>query len=254
MIVVGDTSLEEIVPLLESFFSNWASNEIPQKSIPPVELPESSRIILVDRPGSEQSIIIGGQVVFAKSDERELALQTFNDIFGGSFTSRINMNLREDKAWSYGVRSMLVDTMNQRPFIVYAPVQSDRTADSLIELDRELRELLNDRPVNDEEVATSKKRNTLTLPGRWETAQAVANDIAQMVRFTLPDDYWEQYADLVSDVSVQEANAAARNQLKPDQLIWVVVGDLAEIEDEVRALNLGELALMDVDGKILDPQ
>ena len=148
---------------------------------------------------------------------------------------------------------MLVDTMNQRPFIVYAPVQSDRTADSLIELDRELRELLNDRPVNDEEVATSKKRNTLTLPGRWETAQAVANDIAQMVRFTLPDDYWEQYADLVSDVSVQEANAAARNQLKPDQLIWVVVGDLAEIEEEVRALNLGELALMDVDGKILDP-
>lgn len=254
MIVVGDTSLEEIVPVLESFFSNWASNEIPQKSIPPVELPESSRIILVDRPGSEQSIIIGGQVVFAKSDERELALQTFNDIFGGSFTSRINMNLREDKAWSYGVRSMLVDTMNQRPFIVYAPVQSDRTADSLIELDRELRELLNDRPVNDEEVATSKKRNTLTLPGRWETAQAVANDIAQMVRFTLPDDYWEQYADLVSDVSVQEANSAARNQLKPDQLIWVVVGDLAEIEEEVRALNLGELALMDVDGKILDPQ
>ena len=75
-----------------------------------------------------------------------------------------------------------------------------------------------------------------------------------MVRFTLPDDYWEQYADLVSDVSVQEANSAARNQLKPDQLIWVVVGDLAEIEEEVRALNLGELALMDVDGKILDPQ
>ena len=144
--------------------------------------------------------------------------------------------------------------MNQRPFIVYAPVQSDRTADSLIELDRELRELLNDRPVNDEEVATSKKRNTLTLPGRWETAQAVANDIAQMVRFTLPDDYWEQYADLVSDVSVQEANSAARNQLKPDQLIWVVVGDLAKIEDEIRALNLGELTLMDVDGKILGAQ
>ena len=254
MIVVGDTSLEEIAPVLDSLFSNWVGSEIPQKNIPLVTLPESSRIVLVDRPGSEQSIIIGGQVVFAKSDERELALQTFNDIFGGSFTSRINMNLREDKSWSYGVRSMLVDTMNQRPFIVYAPVQSDRTADSLVELDRELRELLNDRPINEEEVDTSKKRSTLTLPGRWETAQAVANDIAQMVRFTLPNDYWEEYASLVNGVSVQEANAVARNQLNPDQLIWVVVGDLTKIEDEVRALNLGEVALMDVDGKILSNQ
>ena len=254
MIVVGDTSLKEIAPILDSLFSNWVGSEIPQKNIPSVALPESSRIVLVDRPGSEQSIIIGGQVVFAKSDERELALQTVNDIFGGSFTSRINMNLREDKAWSYGVRSMLVDTMNQRPFIVYAPVQSDRTADSLAELDRELRELLNDKPVNEEEVDTSKKRSTLTLPGRWETAQAVANDIAQMVRFTLPNDYWKEYAGLVSKVSVQETNAAARNQLKPDQLIWVVVGDLAKIEDKVRALNLGKLSLMDVDGKILGNQ
>jgi len=251
MIVVGDTNLEEIAPVLESFFADWPLGEVPQKNIPPVALPGSSRVVLIDRPGSEQSIIIGGQLVFPKSDDRELALQTLNDVFGGSFTSRINMNLREDKAWSYGVRSMIVDTMNQRPFIVYAPVQSDRTADSLAELDRELRELLRERPVGEQEVSTSKKRNTLTLPGRWETARAVASDIAQMVRFGLPDDYWDRYADLVSAVSVEETNAAARTQLKPDQLIWIVVGDLASIEDEVRALELGELDLMDVDGRLL---
>ncbi|MED5535550.1 MAG: pitrilysin family protein [Pseudomonadota bacterium] len=251
MIVVGDTSLEEIVLTLESLFSNWPTGDVPQKNIPSVALPESSRLVLVDRPGSEQSIIISGQLVFPKSDERELALQTLNDIFGGSFTSRINMNLREDKAWSYGVRSMLLDTMNQRPFIVYAPVQSDRTADSLAELDRELRELLQERPVGEEEVLTSKKRNTLTLPGRWETARAVAGDIAQMVRFGFSDDYWERYADLVGAVSAEETNAAARSELKPDQLIWVVVGDLATIEDEVRALEWGEIDLMDVDGRLL---
>lgn len=251
MIVVGDTDVEEITPVLESFFADWSPDDIPQKNIPTVALPNSSRVVLIDRPGSEQSMIIGGQLVFPKSDERELALQTVNDIFGGNFTSRINMNLREDKAWSYGVRSMMVDTMNQRPFIVYAPVQSDRTADSLAELDRELRELLRERPVGEEEVSTSKKRNTLTLPGRWETARAVAGDIAQIVRFGLPDDYWNKYADLVSAVSVEETNTTARTELKPDQLIWIVVGDLGEIESEVRALGLGELDLMDADGRLL---
>ena len=251
MIVVGDTDVEEIRPVLESYLADWSPDDIPQKNIPTVSLPNSSRVVLIDRPGSEQSMIIGGQLVFPRSDERELALQTVNDIFGGNFTSRINMNLREDKAWSYGVRSMMVDTMNQRPFIVYAPVQSDRTADSLAELDRELRELLRERPVEEEEVSTSKKRNTLTLPGRWETARAVAGDIAQIVRFGLPDDYWNSYADLVSAVSVEETNTTARTELKPDQLIWIVVGDLSEIESEVRALGLGELDLMDADGRLL---
>ena len=251
MIVVGDTDVEEIRPVLESYLADWSPDDIPQKNIPTVALPNSSRVVLIDRPGSEQSMIIGGQLVFPRSDERELALQTVNDIFGGNFTSRINMNLREDKAWSYGVRSMMVDTMNQRPFIVYAPVQSDRTADSLAELDRELRESLRERPVEEEEVSTSKKRNTLTLPGRWETARAVAGDIAQIVRFGLPDDYWNSYADLVSAVSVEETNTTARTELKPDQLIWIVVGDLSEIESEVRALGLGELDLMDADGRLL---
>ena len=251
MIVVGDTSVEAITPVLESLFAGWAPGDVPEKHIPAVALPDTSRVILIDRPGSEQSMIIGGQLVAAKSDARELALQTLNDIFGGSFTSRINMNLREDKAWSYGVRSMLVDTMNQRPFIVYAPVQSDRTADSLAELDRELRELLRDRPVNEEEVSTSKKRNTLTLPGRWETTRSVAGDIAQIVRFGLPDDYWDRYPELVGAVSVEATNAVGRTELQPDRLIWVVVGDLAAIEEDVRALQLGDLDLMDVDGRLL---
>ena len=91
----------------------------------------------------------------------------------------------------------------------------------------------------------------MTLPGRWETAIAVASDIAQFVRFGLPDDYWNRYATLVDAVSVEETNDTARMELKPDQLIWIVVGDLASIESEVRALELGELDLMDVDGRLL---
>ena len=146
---------------------------------------------------------------------------------------------------------MLVDTQSQRPFIVYAPVQTDRTADSLVELDREIRELLDQRPVAQDEIATFAKRNTLTLPGRWETARAVANDIAELVRFGLPDDYWDHYADLVGGVTVEGANAAAKAELRPDRLVWVVVGDMAAIEESVRALDLGRVDFMDVDGNLL---
>ena len=251
MIVVGDTTLDEVAPMLEALFVDWSPGDTPQKNIPRVELPDESRIILVDRPGSEQSIIFGGQLVFDRSDEREMAFQAINETFGGSFTSRINMNLREDKAWSYGVRSMLVDTMSQRPFIIYAPVQTDRTADSLAELDREMRELLDARPVDQTEIATFQRRNTLTLPGRWETAGAVAGDIAELVRFGLPDDYWDQYAGLVNGVTPGDANAAARDELRPDRLVWVVVGDLEAIEESVRALELGRMDFMDADGNLL---
>ncbi len=251
MIVVGDTTLEEVAPMLDSLFAEWSPGDMPEKNIPLVDLPDESRVVLVDRPGSEQSIIIGGQLVFDRSDEREMALQAANDIFGGSFTSRVNMNLREDKSWSYGVRSMLVDTMSQRPLIVYAPVQTDRTADSLAELDREFRELLDQRPVDEDEVATFKKRNTLTLPGRWETASAVSGDIAELVRFGLSDDYWDRYAGLVNGVTADEANAAARAEISPDRLVWVVVGDLESIEANVRALDLGRVDFMDVDGNLL---
>ena len=251
MIVVGDTTLEEIAPVLESLFADWAPGDVPAKHIPEVDLPGESRVVLVDRPGSEQSIIFGGQLVFGRADEREMALKALNDVFGGTFTSRINMNLREDKSWSYGVRSMLVDTMNQRPFIVYAPVQTDRTADSIAELDRELRELLAQRPVGEAEIAAFEKRNTLTLPGRWETARAVSGDIAELVRFDLPDDYWDRYAELVGGVTAEAANAAGRAEIRPDRLVWVVVGDLGAIEESVRALDLGRVDFMDVDGNVL---
>jgi zinc protease len=251
MIVVGDTNLAEITPRLEALFEDWAPGEIPEKFIPAVTLPEQARVVLVDRPGSEQSFIIAGHVMAPRSDERELAIQAMNTSFGGSFTSRVNLNLREDKAWSYGVRSIIVDTMKQRPFITYAPVQTDKTAASMLELDREFREIRSSRPVTAEEVSTSKRQDILGLPGRWETARAVMNDIAEIVRFGLAEDYWRQYPALVEAVDVAEVNEAARALLAPDSLTWVVVGDLALIEADIRALNLGPVELMDADGNLL---
>jgi zinc protease len=133
-------------------------------------------------------------------------------------------------------------------------VQADRTAASMQELKREIEEYLGQRPASADEVATSKRRSTLTLPGRCETARAVARDIAELVRFDLPDDYWDDYARLVGELDAAEVNAAARQLLRPDRITWVVVGDRAAIEAEVRALGFGTVRIVDVDGNPAGPQ
>ncbi len=188
----------------------------------------------------------------AKNPRDDIAVDAANDILGGAFTSRINMNLREDKSWSYGADTVIVDTQAQRPFLVIAPVQADKTAEAMLEIGKELDAYLGSRRATAEEVATSKNGSILTLPGRWETARAVARDIAALVRFRLPDDYWSRYAELVAALDVDGVNAAAQRTLAPDKLTWVVVGDLGVIEDKVKALGLGEISVIDVDGRSVD--
>jgi len=248
MIVVGDITLNQIQSKLEKLFSGWDGKNILEEEPTEVALPNRPRVFLIDRPDSEQSTVIVGHLIPPKSNDKEIAVQTMNDILGGSFVSRINLNLREDKAWSYGARTMIVETMAQRPLIAYAPVQSDKTAESILELKRELSDLVQSRPASNEEIDTAKKRRTLSLPGRWETTRAILNDIAEIVRFGLPDDFWVHYADQVELLDRGRVNEAAQNTLAPENLTWVIVGDLAEIEMSVRELGLGPIAFLDADG------
>ena len=247
--VVGDTTLAEIRPKLEALFARWRSGDVPAKTLPAVPLPERPRVYLVDRPGSEQSVIIAGHLIDKRTQADDIAVDAMNDILGGAFTSRVNMNLREDKGWSYGADTTVVDTQAQRPFLAIAPVQTDKTAEAMREIKRELEEFLSSRAATPAEVATSKRQSTLTLPGRWETGRAVARDIAELVRFGLPDDYWRGYAKLVDELNVADVNATAHRLLKPDRLTWVVVGDLSVIADEVRALGFGDVRVVDADGR-----
>jgi zinc protease len=253
MIVVGDTTMAEIKPKLERQFRKWEPGTTPTKNVSDVNLRDAQQVYLIDRPGSEQSIIFAGNIAPAVSDGNELAVETMNEIIGGSFTSRINMNLREDKAWAYGAMTLLLDTKAQRPFIAYAPVQTDKTMESMAEIRRELVEYLGDNPATDEEIDKVKSNNTLSLPGRWETASAVLRDIGEIVTFDLPDDYWDTYADSVRNVSGEQIATAADAVIKPDNLIWVVVGDREKIESRVRELELGEITLLDPDGNELQP-
>ena len=250
LIVVGDVTLDAIEPALEARFAGWEPGDAPRKNLDEVDPRPETVVYLIDRPDSEQSVIVAGHAAPPKSDLRDLQIEAMNDILGGGFTGRVNMNLREDKGWSYGARSQIIDAAGQRPFLVRAPVQTDRTAESMAEIDREITGIRTggDRPPTDDELARVKDQRTLTLPGRWETNGAVMADIVRLVRFGLPDDYWETYAGAVRGLRLAEIRAEADRVLQPDRMIWVVVGDRARIEESVRALDLGEMRFLDADG------
>jgi len=253
LVVVGDVSRSEIEPLLEKQFRRWKAGDVPQKNIGLVTPASAPQIYLVDRPESEQSVIFAGHVAPPKNNDREIAIEAMNEVLGGSFNARINMNLREDKHWSYGARSLLIDAEGQRPFLVYAPVQTDKTGESMAEIYREVTEIRGERPPAPDEVARAKDTSTLTLAGRWETANAVADSLAEMVRFGLPDDYWNSYPDQVRALSEAQVADAAHEVVQPGSLVWVVVGDRAKIEEGIRALGYGDIILMDADGNVLEP-
>ena len=253
MIIVGDTTMAEIKPKLEKLFARWKPANVPIKNIASVPVSAGQRVFLIDRPGSEQSIIFAGNVAPPTGDVNEIALETMNEIIGGSFTSRINMNLREDKSWAYGARTLIQDAEGQRPFFAYAPVQTDKTMESMAEIKRELSEYLSSNPATDEEVAKVQDKNTLSLPGRWETNAAVLRDIGEIVTYDLPDNYWDTYAESVRSLSLKQITDVAGQAIKPDNLTWVVVGDREKIESRIRELELGEITQIDADGNIVSP-
>jgi zinc protease len=248
LVVVGDTTLEEITPRIEELFRDWEAGEVPEKDAVTVERTETDGLYLIDKPGAEQSIIFAGQLVVPMNNPNEIAIEALNDVIGGQFSSRINMNLREEKSWSYGARSMIMATRAQRPFLAYAPVQTDKTAPALAEILREITEVRGKNPPTEAELERVKNSNILSLPGRWETNPAVLGDLGKLVAYGLPDDYWDTYPQRLNELQLEQVAAAAIDTIDPAQLTWIVVGDRARIEDELKELKLGEIRLIDVDG------
>ena len=251
LVVVGDTTLAEVKPLLEKHFGDWqGTGAAPAPvDVDRVALPEQPRVFLIDQPGAVQANIYIGQLMPSTRDEDATELEIANAVLGGEFSSRLNMNLREDKHWAYGSYSMLSDAQGQRPWIAFAPVQIDKTVESLAELKREITEYATGAtPPTVEEVAKVQATNIRGLPGAYETAGAVMGTIAGIVRYDRPDDYVLQRREEIESLTpAQVAEAAAA--IDPSALTWVVVGDLDKIEAPIRALDLGTVTIVDADGK-----
>jgi zinc protease len=247
LIVAGDTTIAEITPKLETALAGWKPADVPPKKAPAVEHRSASAVYLVDRPGSQQSFIAVGHIAPPKRDAREFALDLFSEILGRGFSSRVNMNLREDKHWSYGAAGGFFFTSGQRPYVLNAPVQADKTKEAMAELNKELRAIVGDRPPTEAELAAAQERITLKLPGSFETNAAVASAIGDLVRFRQPDDYYDKYASNIRAVKLAAVTDAAKSVLRPDALVWVVVGDRAKIEPGIRELGLGEVSAVTVE-------
>jgi zinc protease len=249
LVVVGDIAMRELRPRLEKLFASWKPGDVPQKNIGAVAQRPRPTVYLFDRPGAEQSVIIAGNIAPPKSNPEEPAIETMSAVLGSDFGSRLNMNLREDKHWAYGAYSFIRDARGQRPFLVYAPVQTDKTKEAAAELLKELRGIVGDRPIQPDELERAKASLTLTLPGVWETMDAVAGSVDDIVAFGLDDDYFDTYAGKIRSQSLSTVTAAARSTVQPDHMVWIFVGDRAKIEAPIRQLGLGEVQALDADGK-----
>jgi zinc protease len=252
LVVVGDVSLEELTPRLERLFSGWAPAEVPEKNLAAVGLPQAPVVYLMDRPGSTQSVIFAGHPVIPKAHPDDLALGSLDNILGAAFTSRINMNLREDKGWSYGAFTILWDAVGQRPFFAFAPVQADRTVESMAELLREMEAVRDGAPPSQEELEKARDLQVLTLPGQWETNGAVLGSLAEMIRYGLPEDHFDTLDERLRELTTAELARAAREHLHPDRMVWVVVGDRSQFEEALLELGLGEIRFIDADGRVVD--
>jgi len=251
LVIVGDTTLSEVTPKLEKLFSTWKSGNVPKKTVKTVNLPAKSTVYLIDKPGALQSVIVAGVVAPPEGNPKEIAIEAMNDGLGGNFGARLNMNLREDKHWSYGASMRLWDARGQRPYLAVAPVQTDKTKESLIEMNKEFHDVVGSRPLSQEELEKVQANETLSLPGSRETQNAVGGSILDLVQFGLPDDYYETYAGKVRALKTNDLADAAHLVVHPDQVTWVIVGDRAKIEAGVKGLNLGELKYLGPDGRPL---
>jgi zinc protease len=254
VIVVGDVRRDDIVRQLERAFGSWQRGAAPAPVRPSAPAPQqATRIFLIDKPGSAQSQIRIGHVGVDRASSDYFPLLVMNTILGGQFSSRINLNLREDKGYTYGARSGFEMARLAGPFVAQAGVQTAVTKESVIEFMNELTEIRGDRPVTRDELDFARtsiiRREPLTL----ETNAQIANRIQDLILYGLPDDYFDEYNQHIAAVSQADVNRVAREYLHPERFAIVIVGDRAQIEDSLRELPY-PVELVQVDGPVAPPQ
>jgi len=245
--VAGDINLDELVDMLEDKFGDWSSNSKTElKELQTISLPATRTVYLIDKPNAQQSYIVAGQLLPPTATNEEFKISYMNYAIGGSFTARLNMNLREDKSWSYGVRTRLADAKGQRAMLVTAPVQTDKTAESVAEIVKEYAAYLGDAPITDAELAKGKASKTLRLPGQFETLGALKGAVSNIVTYNRELDYLNVLPNLYDEPTLDDVQTMAQTYIKPDQWTWLIVGDLSKIEQPVRNLNLGEVKVINL--------
>jgi predicted Zn-dependent peptidase len=241
LFIVSDRPLAEIQPLLEARFGNWAPPAAPKGvktfTAPPPR-PSGPRILLINRPGAPQSSILGGQLLPLDPKGDIVPFDAANDALAGDFLARLNMDLREEKGWSYGVGGGEQINLHAVPYQVSAPVQADRTGESLAELNRLINEFVTTKGVTQEERDRVVTKNINQLPGQFETSGAVLGAMMDIDMLQKPDNYYETLAPEYRALTAAKLDQAARSALDPKGFTWIVVGDAAKIRPQLEKLGM----------------
>jgi len=251
LIVAGDVTMDKLKPELERAFGSWKRGDAPKKQLDTLPRTAGRKVYLIDKPDAPQSVIVAAHLSEAGGRAEDLAIETVMRNFGGMATSRLNRNLRLDKHWSYGTSAQISETRGQRPFILTAPVQTDKTKEAMIEVAKELRGVAGERPLAGEEFASVMRNQTMRLPGAFETLGSLQTAAMRINNLGYPDDYFAKYASSVRALNEETLNSAAKAYVRPDEVIWLVIGDLKKIEGGIRELGFGEVIRLDADGQTI---
>jgi zinc protease len=252
LIVAGDTTPEAITGALEQALRDWKPGEPPRATLPEPPPAKPLAVYLVDKPGAAQSVLAVGQVGQPRSTPDYFPLTVMNEILGGQFSSRINLNLREDKGYTYGASSHFVFRIGPGPFQAGGSVRTEVTREALVELLKELNDITGARPISDDELAFAKEQIIRGFPSRFETTAGVAGTLVELVLFKLPDDYFANYTSRVEAVTTADVNRVARKYLDPGHFKVLIVGDRAKVEPALKSLPYAQVInRLDLEGNPL---
>jgi zinc protease len=240
-VIAGDLTMQEATAKLEKSFGPWKQGQLQSKTIAEPPSVGSTKVLIVDKPEAPQSMVVLGYPFIRRDDPDYETLTLVNNVLGGKFTSRINMNLREEKGFSYGANSSFLALRSIGPFYASAPVQTQSTKESIVEMLKEVRGIRGERPLTDQELADSKNNIIKRYPQQFQTLSGIATQLGNIYLYGLPDDEWSRYLTRINGVTSQSASDAAKKHLKDDGILIVVVGDRKKIESGVKELNLGDV-------------
>jgi predicted Zn-dependent peptidase len=249
LIVVGDVSPAQVEQKINALFGNWQRGDVPQLNYNEPPKSGTTTIYLIDKPGAAQSSFRIGSVGVPRSTGDYFALTVMNTILGGSFSSRLNQNLREVRGYTYGAGSRFDMRRAAGPFTASAEIVSAKTDSALLEFMKELNGIRQAVPPS--ELSRAKRYLQLQLPGNFETTQQIAAALVPVALYGLPLDYFNNYVQNIEGVTQADVARVAQQYINPGSLAIVIVGDRKTIEQGLKAVNIGPIAIRDISGQLI---
>ncbi len=248
MVVAGDITEAELKTKLEKSLAGWKQGKVPQIILGEAPIAKTTSVYIIDKPGAGQSQIFAAEISGSAMDKEDDAFSLMNTMLGGSFLSRLNMNLREDKHWSYGAGSNLRASKGPGLFFAGGGFQTDKTKESIQEIHKELSQLISNKPITKTEFQKEQSASILALPGYWQTNNGILSFLYSSVFYNRGLDYPSKYETMLKNFTLADMNNAATKYIKPQNITWLIIGDREKIEAGIRSLNLGPVKILDNEG------